>query len=151
MFLVRSFLFPKDSSESFSTFADLSPGSKFVSVVMHSVSSMRWNWTNNAVVTNSPKNSLFHTSKNEDFEIFFIKECWKRTCSKNELFTWFWHRLSFSCLVLLKNDQIIYFSLVIIYSFPSQDFLTYILVKINGILYKIIKEALRYFTLNCNL
>lgn len=35
--------------------------------------------------------------------------------------------------------------------FLDRTFWTHVLVKINGILYKIIKETLRYFTLNCNL
>ena len=35
--------------------------------------------------------------------------------------------------------------------FLDRTIWTHILVKINGILYKIIKETLRYFILNCNL
>lgn len=56
-------LFPKEFSESFSVFANCASGSKFVWIVIHSVSSVRWNWTNITVVTHPPKNTLFRTSR----------------------------------------------------------------------------------------
>lgn len=46
---------------------------------------MRSCWINIAAVTHSPKNTLFNTTKNYDFEIFFKEEYWEKACSKNGL------------------------------------------------------------------
>lgn len=48
---------------SFFAFENLAPGSKFVSIVMHSAFRMRWRWTDITAVTQSLESTLFHTTK----------------------------------------------------------------------------------------